>query len=239
VPSWALWGSFACLLLSIHLRGDAQGQLSGLGGLTGIALGLILASIFQQIFPVWFLTYGWPFTLVAALSLKGRPRNWNVILARIGILPPLALALTATGLWMRGVPYGVSQSCTMCNSNLKNLATALELYRQDREALPDRLEQLKPDYLQQLPQCLGREVSPEARVFFRYRQLELADGYGYRRQGSEYVLWCRSRGYVGHQGSQQPWYDSKNGLHNEVEGWPVPEAPAARAALEQGPPAPR
>ncbi len=226
--------------MSIHLRGDGEGRLSGLGGWIGIVLGLILASVFHQIFPVWFLAYGWPFTLIGAASLKWKPRTWNVILARLSILPPLALALTATGLRMSGVPYGVSQSCTMCKSNLKNLATALELYRNDEEALPDSLERLKPTYLKGLPQCLGREVSAEARVFFRHRQLELADGYGYRRQGEEYVLWCRSRGYVGHQGSQQPWYDSKQGLHDEREGWTLPDdVPAARAALEQGPPAPR
>ena len=238
VPSWALWSSFVCLLLSVNLRGDEEGHVSGLGPFIGLALGLTLASILGQIFPTMFLCYGWPFTLVAAATLRWRPRTWNLMLARIAILAPLALGLTTVGLRMGGVPFAVSQSCTMCKSNLKNLATALEMYREDKKALPESLQVLKPDYLKELPQCLGCEVPVKARVFFRHRQLELADGYGYRRVEDNYLLWCRSRGYVGHQQRQQPWYDSKEGLHDDSGSWSLPEGPEARAALEQGPPIP-
>ncbi|MFN8608664.1 MAG: hypothetical protein U0931_14100 [Vulcanimicrobiota bacterium] len=40
-----------------------------------------------------------------------------------------------------------------CGSNLRNLATAIEMYQQDCQRLPERLSQLTPNYLRELPEC--------------------------------------------------------------------------------------
>lgn len=196
-----------------------------------IGLGMLL-----PMFPTFLVLYS--FVLLAASVVLGlfmarQGLTLRRLVVRSLMLPVLAYGLVVVGLSARGIPPIISQSCTHCKSNLKNLATALEMYCQDQKGFPRDLNKLQPDYLTALPQCLGGEaVKPEARVFFRMRGLELADGYGYRRVGEGYVLWCRSRGYSGHQGEYQPWYDGNTGLHDRVDGWALKD----RRALDDGPP---
>lgn len=42
---------------------------------------------------------------------------------------------------------------TACRSNIKNIVTAAELYRQDNGRYPTRLEELAPNYLRNFPDC--------------------------------------------------------------------------------------
>lgn len=50
-------------------------------------------------------------------------------------------------------PHGCGSQLTMCKSNLKNTAAALEMYRQDHGAYPRKLGQLTPTYLKIIPDC--------------------------------------------------------------------------------------
>ncbi|MBS2036510.1 hypothetical protein JST97_16075 [bacterium] len=83
-----------------------------------------------------------------------RPRPWWRLVL---ILPILALGLTATIRLL--LPNFYHQGCggqlTVCKSNCKNLATALEMYASDNGGrYPRQLEQLNNTiYLKTLPTC--------------------------------------------------------------------------------------
>ena len=233
MPSWATGSSWACLGLALALR-------PGRGGLDWLALliGLFLYSMGSAVALISSL-FLCATALATALKLRGQELSLQTIMARLLVLPALAYLAVYFGLWLRGVPPVISQSCVVCSSNLKNLATAIEGYAsQHHGEIPSQLSQIVPAYLSHAPQCLGGDaLSPQTRVFFRHRGLELADGYGFRRVGKDgYVIWCRSRGYSGHQGSQHRWYDSSSGLHSELDGWKLVEGPTLQAQLDQGPP---
>lgn len=71
-----------------------------------------------------------------------------------------------------------------CASNLKTLATGLEMYAAEHDQqLPERLEELVPHYLKALPTC--------------------SQGYLYERSGEDYLLLCLSDH---HQTGSPPGY---------------------------------
>lgn len=236
MPGWATFTSWICFILAVFINGKEKSPFGYLRGLAVVPIGL---GLLLPMFPL--LTVYYPTVLLAAsfvlgMAMMRQDLTSRSLVARSLMLPVLAYGVVMVAMWARGIPPVISQSCTQCKSGLKNLATALEMYGQDLKVYPRDLNQLKPDYLKQLPQCLGGSaIDAEARVFFRVRGLELADGYGYRRVGDGFVLWCRSRGYSGHQEEFQPWYDSNEGLHDRVDGW-VLKGPEDRRALDDGPP---
>lgn len=157
------------------------------------------------------------------------------------MLPTLSYVGVVAGLWAWGVPTSITQSCTVCPSNLRNLSTAIEIYATDHQgAFPTALNQLVPQYINKLPQCIdGEAVSPEGRVFFRLRGFELAEGYGYRLVNPKcYAIWCRNRGYADHTGRLQPWYENSSGRHCDREEWIIMDGPSLLTQLAKGPPDP-
>jgi hypothetical protein len=76
---------------------------------------------------------------------------------KVGLVPlaALTLFLSLVFLIVQLEPYGHSQGkLTACKSNLKNIATALEMYSTDNDGLyPHSLAHLTPMYLKSIPSC--------------------------------------------------------------------------------------
>ena len=111
-----------------------------------------------------------------------------------------------------GVPLQIVHSCTACGCNLRNLASALELYYADHHRLPATLEQVSTTPLS----CLQLPTNAATRIFYRSAGYDLGEGYGYRRgPKGQYQIWCNHRGISGHRQGRQPWYDSQEGLQDQ------------------------
>jgi len=103
---------------------------------------------------------------------------------------------------------------TACKSNLKNLATALEMYSSEHKGrYPERLDQLIPgNYLRQIPTCPSRSA-----LWGR----SLGPGHDYTYEVTtrpDYFSMCckgdHANAYRGFEGDPHyyPRYDSKEGL---------------------------
>jgi len=207
--------------------------------LSGLVVGLGMAFLFWTLFNQGLYLFGMALLIVlmsqVSLALRQeKPRGRFVLGAVMAVLWCLPLGLA--GLWLAGIPPVVYDNCTACKCNLRNLGTAVELYYSEHgKKFPSNLDQLLPEYVHSLPVCPSDVAhSPETRVFYRRLGMELSDGYGYRRMGDGYVLWCRTRGTSGHKREQQPWYSSVAGSHDEC--WFDPNLKDARSPLGAGPP---
>lgn len=92
---------------------------------------------------------------------------------------------------------------TACKSNLKNIATALEMYATDHTGrYPSSLNQLTPNYLRAIPQCPSarRDTYSE-----NYQRLKNPDAFG---------LCCAGQNHQVHRSlpANFPAYDSYQGL---------------------------
>lgn len=147
------------------------------------------------------------------LQIKRPPvRPW--MRPAVVMLASAAAALVAVR--ALGVPLAFSEGCTACDSRMKNLAMAVEMYFEDHKRYPATLEELVPTYINPLHACPGDlSLNPRTRVFYRLRGFELSDGYGYRADEEGYVIWCRSDGISGHARDRQPWYSSRDGIRND------------------------
>ena len=88
-----------------------------------------------------------------------------------------------------------------CMNNLKNIATALEVWATDHGGrYPKSLKELKQGYLRDLPQCLGKDT-------YRYQVSTMPDNYTVRCQGTNHIK----------DGSRAnfPYYTSMKGLQRE------------------------
>jgi hypothetical protein len=72
-----------------------------------------------------------------------------------------------------------------CYSNLKNIATALEMYYQDYKKYPDTLSALVPSYLKKIPECpaAGKDVYSGS-----YRLID---------NGKDYMMFCTGDNHHG------------------------------------------
>lgn len=93
---------------------------------------------------------------------------------------------------------------TACKSNLKNLATGLEGFREKARRYPDRLDALVPGHLSAIPTCptSGKDT---------YR-----GGYLISGDATQFTLMCRGDNHsrVGRP-PDFPQYDSHGGLREE------------------------
>jgi hypothetical protein len=228
VPEWASLTTWLCLLVAVFSVSARMALLALV--VSFVVLGLQIPTLFLLLGPLLCLFTGYR-------SKSQEPSRWTLV-GRILLLPALAYFGVLAGISIWGVPPTVSQSCSVCGANLKNIANALDMYESEHKgAFPGNLDQLVPKYLKALPNCLGgKAISPEARVFYRHQGIELADGYGYRQvTPKRYVIWCRSHGYADHTDRLQPWYESGSGRHYEREDWTVTDGPSLRDQLAKGP----
>lgn len=89
---------------------------------------------------------------------------------------------------------------TACKSNLKNLATALEIYSDDHQgALPAELGQLVPAYLKVIPNCPGVQADTYSLTYFR--------------RGEHFTLGCDGANHLrANSPAGYPRYTSREGL---------------------------
>ncbi|MCD6309643.1 MAG: prepilin-type N-terminal cleavage/methylation domain-containing protein [Candidatus Eremiobacteraeota bacterium] len=91
---------------------------------------------------------------------------------------------------------------TVCISNLKNIANALQIYMTEHEKFPPSLEELTPDYISTIPKC------PEANAD------TYTDGYEVDDENTRYTLCCKGSYHtiLGYE-EDEPFYSSEGGLN--------------------------
>jgi hypothetical protein len=125
-------------------------------------------------------------------------------------LPSIPRLLSANLLLIMLLPVVFPGRCCHCGgaltwykSNLKNLATALEMYSTDNAGhYPASLSQVTPNYLKFIPQC------PAAgKVTYRYARAEHPEAY---------TVWCGGcwLHYSGIDAPDYPQYRSSEGLRS-------------------------
>ncbi len=180
--------------------------------MVGHGIGAIIALI-----PLWLMIYPSPilslyylilgFFLLGAAALKKS--------ARIGVWGALFFGLF---IWTCLTPFGEilgrpEGRVTACKSNLKNLATALEMYSTDYHGrYAPRLELLTPNYLRTLPTCpAARDRMSVARVVILSPP---ATPYGAQLSQDSFLLYCSGTNHLNTsiQTPNFPQYDSHDGL---------------------------
>jgi general secretion pathway protein G len=89
---------------------------------------------------------------------------------------------------------------TSCQSNLRNLVSALEQFRNDSDKYPDTLSELVPRYFDHIPVC-------PAAGFDSY-----TTGYTISSQKDEFTVACKGNNHaaLGYE-EDQPYYNHKAG----------------------------
>jgi len=105
-----------------------------------------------------------------------------------------------------------------CQSNLKNIGTALEMYKLDKKRYPESLGELAPQYLREIPTCPSAKTDTYSK------------GYETNSRGSAYTVFCS-----GHHHKDMPLpmnyprYTSVNRLEDAPKGWALKPAGIADA----------
>ncbi|MHC9539063.1 MAG: hypothetical protein AB9903_06045 [Vulcanimicrobiota bacterium] len=89
-----------------------------------------------------------------------------------------------------------------CKSNLKNIATAMEMYSSDNEGCyPHSLEAITPNYLKTLPTCASA-----GKITYKYV---------YTSKPDIYTVWCHGAYHTPMSRINMPEYDSLKGLYEK------------------------
>ena len=87
-----------------------------------------------------------------------------------------------------------------CQSNLRNIASAVELYRNDTEYYPDDLKKLTPDYLKNIPTCPAVDLDT------------YGPGYVVNDDKSAYTVSCKGNNHSSlGLGEDQPYFSPQLG----------------------------
>ena len=99
--------------------------------------------------------------------------------------------------------YGGRGSLTGCKSNLKNIATSLEMYSTDNQGhYPKSLAQVTPNYLKVLPQCMAAQTDTYSAS---YHSAQKPDAYTFCCSGQYHTS-------SGIESANYPQYSSYTGL---------------------------
>lgn len=169
-----------CLLLVDRKRTGRWDFGRSLIAVAGLGGWLLPARDFQELWH-WLWGLGLLWTL-----------GW-----RLGL--PAALALLVVAALV--VPNFIHPHCggqlTSCKSNLKNMATAMEMYADNHGGeLPRHLADLTPHYLKIIPNCPSTQ----------------RDDYAYSRRGQSYTLACFGEHQRYGVPLSYPRYSSQEGL---------------------------
>lgn len=177
---------------------------------------LIFGSLVLYIFggmPAWlklaFIGLGL-FVPLGLLLFGGRYRS------RAFLLLTLTTGLTVAPLvadQFGGVPMELTNGCSVgCNSNLKNIATALESYSVDNGGrYPSELTELTPQYLKIVPKCISRTPSELGKRTYARMGVEFNEyAYQQRAEPDGYLISCQTGVHPSPKG--YPQYDSVTGL---------------------------
>lgn len=154
------------------------------------------------------------FLLVKAYKLGKIGNSLSYILKfAIMFFPFLLLIFHITGF----LPIEVPQCYTSCQSNMKNIGTALEMYSADHKGhYPKTLKGLSPEYLREIPRCVSN-LKPGTFAERHYRNaygLTMGDYvYTSSTNPDAYTFYCSGKNHtVFGVGENFPQYNSTTGL---------------------------
>jgi hypothetical protein len=134
-------------------------------------------------------------TVRATRSEEGEPRTFFSYFA-LGAFACVALALVLLPNFLRARAGGCF---TACNSNLKNIGTACEMYSSDNCGhYPPALSNLTPRYLQTLPTC--------------HAAGHMTYAYVSGTRSDTYTIWCKGSPHVPMVSQDYPQYNSIHGI---------------------------
>ena len=152
----------------------------------------------------------------AATSISQNGKDMKVV--RVVLLLSVLVILTVSALTMYVVQESSRSSShcrtgaqyTSCKSNLKNLATALEMYYTDNGVYPGDLNALTPAYMKTLPRCVENRNNDYCYEHQKGRVEEdstIAEGF---------TLMCKGHNHRGHA-INFPQYNNREGLVKDPE----------------------
>jgi prepilin-type N-terminal cleavage/methylation domain-containing protein len=90
---------------------------------------------------------------------------------------------------------------TGCQSNLRNMATALEIYNTDTGAYPDQLSKIVPERMRRIPECPAAGIDT------------YSAGYEYSADPTAYTIHCSGNHHaITGLGAGEPYYSGESGL---------------------------
>lgn len=90
---------------------------------------------------------------------------------------------------------------TGCQSNLRNIATAVNQYEVEKKVFPTGLTEITPNYIKTIPTC------PSA------AKDTYTDGYQVSGTSDQYTLQCKGQNHtLVNLGPDEPWYSPERGL---------------------------
>lgn len=150
------------------------------------------------------------YNLVVALVSKER-RKQNLI--HFGIYSTLTMLLFAWAILSPGYIKAPNQGrLTACKSNLKNIATACEMYATDNKGLyPPNLGLLTPNYLKIIPNCPSARVDTYSPTYQSFAPSD--DQEAEATTVAAYTFYCRGKHHEKASTPENfPQYDSYQGL---------------------------
>ena len=146
-------------------------------------------------------------------------KPWLVFVTYLLLLiPTYYMGLSITGI----LPWKVSVGHTNCESNLKNLGTAVEMFAVDNNGkLPGSLEDLTPEYLKEIPRCMNslKKGSFAARHYQKLHGIS-TEGYKYEvsNRDKRYTVYCKGTTHsFFNYPENYPQYTSSEGLMRRPE----------------------
>lgn len=90
---------------------------------------------------------------------------------------------------------------TGCQSNLRNIATAVNQYEVEKKAFPTSLTEITPNYIKIIPTCPSAAVDT------------YTDGYQVSADSDKYSIHCKGHHHaIVNLGPDEPWYNPERGL---------------------------
>lgn len=129
------------------------------------------------------------------------------------LIPVLVAVLWITGIF----PMVIVTSFLGCQSSLKNIGTALDMYKKDHnECYPDDLKSLTPDYLRSIPKCINGYAGDSPGLRFYEKKYGLFFGeyqYLVSTDKKVFTVYCKGKNHkeVGIP-ENHPLFDSISGL---------------------------
>lgn len=137
-----------------------------------------------------------------------------------GKLGVLLIPVLVAVLWIKGIfPMVIVTSYLGCQSSLKNIGTALDMYKKDHnECYPNDLKSLSPDYLRRIPRCIEGYDTEFPGVRFYEKKYGLFFGeYQYIVSSDKkvFTVYCKGKNHSD-MGTPEdhPQIDSISGLIN-------------------------
>lgn len=153
--------------------------------------------------------------LICVLFINAKSRNQLEYGAKYIVIsiPAIVFFLFIT----MSVPPGVSNHYLSCQSNLKNLGTALEMHTTDHnKKYPAKLEDLKPEYLREIPQCVKgiKENSTASHFYRKFRGIGTGSYvYEVSEDREAFTMYCSGKNHEPFGVPENyPQYNSVSGL---------------------------